>query len=231
MPDLEDLIAAFEDQTEAPGAHELGEWGVLSAEFKRFASFREAAEYATPLALPYVIRQIGTTTMAAQGSVLYEGPSAVAEPKGCTVGAASLMQEGIAIGVHVGFSREVSWDGSHARFFAGPSLRAIIDTGGHHSAIDEGLAMSLGLPRINRASVVGATGERSQNFYLAQMYFPSHDWLVVEQMVGVSLGEGQQLLHLGRPFLNHVTLFVDGSTGGYALKRSRTASVALPASP
>lgn len=159
MPDLEDLIADFEDHTEAFGDDHRGEWGVLSAGFKRFVSFREAAEYAIPLAPPYAIRQIGTTTMAAQGSVLYEGPSAVREPKGCTVGAGSLMQEGIAIGVHVGFSREVSWDGPHAGLFEGPSLRAIIDTGGHHSAIDEGLAMSEGLPRINRANVVGATQE------------------------------------------------------------------------
>lgn len=223
MPDVEDLIGAFEDQTETLGPDHWGEWGVLSAEFKRFVSFREAAEYAIPLAPPYAIRQIGTTTMAAQGSVLYEGPSAVREPKGCCVGVGSLMQEGIAIGVHVGFPRAISLNGPYADLFAGPLRRAIIDTGGHHSAIDEDLAMSVGLPRINRANVVGATGERSQSFYLAQLYFPSHDWLVVEQMVGVSLGEGQQLIHLGRPFLSHVTLFIDGSTGGYALKRSRTA--------
>ena len=223
MPDVEDLIAAFEDQTDAIGAGHRGEWVVLGAELRRFVSFREAAEYAIPLTRPYAIRQIGTTTMAGQGSVLYEGLSAVHEPKGCTVGSESLMLEGIAIGVHVGFSRAISLNGPYADLFAGPSRRAIIDTGGHHSAIDEDLAMSVGLPRINRGNVVGATGERSQSFYLAQLYFPSHDWLVVEQMVGVSLGEGQQLIHLGRPFLNHVTLFVDGSTGAYALKRSRTA--------
>ena len=220
--DVEDLIAAFEDQTNALGVEHPGEWVVLGSELQPFVSFREAAEYATRLAPPYAIRQIGTTSMAAQGSALYEGPSAVREPKGCTVGAASLLQEGVAIGVHVGFAREVSWNGPYAGLFPGPSLRAIIDTGGHHSAIDERLAMRVGLPCINRGDVVGATGESSQNFYLAQLYFPSHDWLVVEQMVGVSLGEGQQLIHLGRPFLNHVTLLVDGSTGAYALKRSRT---------
>jgi hypothetical protein len=220
--DVEDLIAAFEDQTNALGVEHLGEWVVLGSELQRFVSFREAAEYATHLAPPYSIRQIGTTTIAAQGSALYEGASAVREPKGCTVGAASLLQDGVAIGVHVGFTREVSWNGSYAGLFAGPPLRAVIDTGGHHSAIDERLAMRAGLPCINRGNVVGATGESSQNFYLAQLYFPNHDWLVVEQMVGVSLGEGQQLIHLGRPFLNHVTLLVDGATGSYALKRSRT---------
>lgn len=96
---------------------------------------------------------------------------------------------------------------------------ALIDTGATESCIDEQLAISLGLPVIDKIMIGGVGGSAEHNVYLAVITIPGTTLLQHGRFAGVHLAAGGQLhrVLLGRTFLKTSVLIYDGRTGRVTL--------------
>jgi predicted aspartyl protease len=96
---------------------------------------------------------------------------------------------------------------------------ALIDTGATESCIDEQLAISLGLPLIDKIFLGGVAGSAEHNVYLAVITVPGTSLLQYGRFAGVHLAAGSQLhrVLLGRTFLKTSIFIYDGRTGRVTL--------------
>jgi hypothetical protein len=95
-------------------------------------------------------------------------------------------------------------------------LVALIDTGSATNYIDATVAKRLGLPEINKDTVVGPIGGPQEiTSYLAQIHIPSIPFMITGEFGGLDLissGMGYSAL-LGREFLMHFSMSYDGLAG------------------
>jgi len=94
-------------------------------------------------------------------------------------------------------------------------VQALVDTGATQSCIDSDLAMALGLPVVDQARIAGASGEKTVNMHLAQIYVPSLNHTVYGSFAAVDLAAGGQSHSalIGRTFLRDFRMMYDGQTG------------------
>jgi hypothetical protein len=95
-------------------------------------------------------------------------------------------------------------------------LPALIDTGAVTNYIDETLAKQLGLPEINKQTVVPAHGGPKEiKSYLGQIYIPAAAYTIFGEFGGLDLvASGHQCYAvLGREFLMGFRMDYDGRTG------------------
>lgn len=99
------------------------------------------------------------------------------------------------------------------------SAVALIDTGATESCIDEELAVSLGLPLIDKILLGGVAGSKEHNVYLAVITVPETSLIQYGRFAGVHLTAGSQVhrVLLGRTFLKTSIFIYDGRTGRVTL--------------
>ena len=126
-----------------------------------------------------------------------------------------LAQYGPTLYVQIGF--DPSYDPSHADHpnLPGTLYPVLVDTGAMTSCIDSDLAMSLGLPIVDREVIVGVHGPSVVNVHLAQIYVPDLEFIVSGRFSGVHLTAGGQrhFALLGRTFLRNFTMTYEGRAG------------------
>jgi predicted aspartyl protease len=96
---------------------------------------------------------------------------------------------------------------------------ALVDTGAQESCIDNGLAMQLNLPIINRQRIAGVSGAREVNMHLAQIHIPLLDFTIYGAFAAVDLIAGGQAHYalIGRSFLKALRMVYEGDTGTVTL--------------
>ena len=103
------------------------------------------------------------------------------------------------------------------------SLYALIDTGADYPVIGKSFASSLGLPVIRECEVTGATGVDVATIYLGQIYVPSLDVGIYQEIIALDLqmtnSRDYQAL-LGRTFLQYFKMEYDGMTGAVTLTKN-----------
>lgn len=99
---------------------------------------------------------------------------------------------------------------------------ALIDTGASETCIDAGLAISLGLPAVDRQLISTPLGQDYILRYLARVELPDFNVGKVESIPGVHLSEGGQYhrLLIGRDLLQDMVLTYDGTAGSGSLTLS-----------
>ena len=145
------------------------------------------------------------------------------DPAGSS-GPDNLIRFGPTLTVRIGFDPEFS-PGSTPNL-PPTELHALVDTGAYASCIDSGVAVSLGLPVVDRQTLVGAHGADEVNVHLAQIIVPALAWTTYGAFAAVNLHAGGQphSALIGRTFLRAFTMIYNGSTGSVILSRR----VALP---
>lgn len=100
-------------------------------------------------------------------------------------------------------------------------VSALIDTGAQQSMIDEGLAIQLSLPLINRQPYSGASGPAIANVYLAHINIPTLGTAQYGSFMGAQLQAGGQLHKalIGRTLLRSVLMVYDGERGSVRISR------------
>ncbi|HTH97025.1 MAG TPA: aspartyl protease family protein [Stellaceae bacterium] len=99
------------------------------------------------------------------------------------------------------------------------NLTALIDTGAMESCIDSQLAAELGLPIIDKTTVVGVHGPKSVNLHLGHIYIPQLSFPIAGELAGVdlrSMGYGFDAL-IGRESLSALKMTYDGPSGTVTL--------------
>lgn len=98
---------------------------------------------------------------------------------------------------------------------------ALVDTGATESCIDNVLAVSLGLPEIDRLTISGVSGHDEVPVYLAHIVVPSLRLTQYGSFAGVKLTDGGQLhqVLIGRTFLQNMIMIYDGLRGQVTLAR------------
>ena len=103
------------------------------------------------------------------------------------------------------------------------SLYTLIDTGADDPVIAKSFASSLGLPIIRECEVTGATGIEEATIYLGQIYVPSLDVGMYQEIIALDLqitsSRDYQAL-LGRTFLQYFKMEYDGMTGAVTLTKN-----------
>ncbi len=127
----------------------------------------------------------------------------------------TLLKQGPILEVVIGYKVE-QLDPSHA-------LYALIDTGADDPVIGKRFASSLGLPVIRECEVAGATGIEEATIYLGQIYVPSLDVGIYQEIIALDLemtsSRDYQAL-LGRTFLQYFKMEYDGMTGAVTLTKN-----------
>jgi hypothetical protein len=100
-----------------------------------------------------------------------------------------------------------------------PPLPALVDTGAAESCIDNGLAMRLNLPIVDRRTVSGVHGAGAVNVHLAHVHIPALAFTLYGPFCAVDLVAGGQAHHalIGRTFLQNFTMIYEGRTGTVTL--------------
>ena len=127
----------------------------------------------------------------------------------------TLAHRGPTLFARIGFDADFrDGSGSHPNL-PEHEFPVLVDTGASDNAIDIELAMALDLPIIGRERIAGVQGASEANTYLAQIYIPSLNHTIYEQIAGVSLLAGGQrhFALLGRTFLQNFTMVYEGQTG------------------
>ena len=127
----------------------------------------------------------------------------------------TLAPRGPTLFARIGFDADFRHEsGSHPNL-PEHEFPVLVDTGASTNAIDIELAMALDLPIIGRERIAGVQGASEANTYLAQIYIPSLNHTIYEQIAGVSLLAGGQrhFALLGRTFLRNFTMVYEGRTG------------------
>ena len=98
-------------------------------------------------------------------------------------------------------------------------IYALIDTGAAESCIDSMLASQLNLPVVDRRPISGCHGTQEVNMHLAQVYFPSLNFIIWGAFAGVHLAAGGPFHKalIGRTFLQHYTMVYEGRTGNVTI--------------
>ena len=135
-------------------------------------------------------------------------------------GLKALLQFGPTLWVDMGFDPTFDYAKGSLTGALGPQssatqIPALVDTGATFSCIDNNLALSLGLPFVDRQNISGVGGEHELNVYLAHVIAPALRWGQWGLFYGVKLAEGQQPHRalIGRFFLQTMMLIYDGRTG------------------
>lgn len=103
------------------------------------------------------------------------------------------------------------------------SLYALVDTGADDPVIGKRFASSLGLPVIRECEVAGATGKEEAIIYLGQIYVPSLEVGIYQEMIALDLQIAQSRDYqalLGRTFLQYFKMEYDGMTGAVTLRKN-----------
>jgi predicted aspartyl protease len=126
-----------------------------------------------------------------------------------------LVEFGPTLAVRIGLDPAYQHDQSTRARLPDRLYPALVDTGATDSSIDSALAMDLGLPVVDRATVAGALGAGAVNVHLAQIYVPDLDCTVHGRFAGVHLAAGGQrhFALLGRTFLRNFTMTYEGRAG------------------
>ena len=132
----------------------------------------------------------------------------------------TLVRVGPTLTVQIGFDPEFSPGGTPN--IPSAEFHALVDTGAGESCIDSSVAVSLGLPVVDRQTLAGAHGSGEVNIHLAQLVVPALNLALYGQFAGVHLHAGGQPYSalIGRTFLRAFTMIYDGSTGSVILSRS-----------
>lgn len=128
---------------------------------------------------------------------------------------------GPTLQVRIGFDPKYRLGASH-KIELPPTLHpALVDTGATECCIDTALAVSLGLPVIERGEVAGVSGRMEVDHHLAQIYVPELDFAVGGRFAGVELVAGGLPYRalVGRTFLRYHHLTYDGPSGGVTISR------------
>lgn len=127
----------------------------------------------------------------------------------------SLLERGPILEVVIGYKGE-QLDPSN-------SFYALIDTGADNPVIGKNFASSLGLPVIRECAVTGATGIEDATIYLGQIYVPSLEVGIYQEIIALDLqitrSQDYQAL-LGRTFLQYFKMEYDGVTGAVTLRKN-----------
>lgn len=127
----------------------------------------------------------------------------------------SLLKQGPILEVVIGYKVE-QLDLSNAFY-------ALIDTGADDPVIAKSFASSLGLPIIRECKVTGATGREEATIYLGQIYVPSLEVGIYQEMIALDLQIAQSRDYqalLGRTFLQYFKMEYDGMTGAVTLRKN-----------
>lgn len=126
-----------------------------------------------------------------------------------------LHQWGPILRVRIGFDPSYRTDTLTLPNIPQIDLLALIDTGALTNCIYASLAQRLQLPRVDRYPVIGVHGPVTTDFYAAQIYIPSMNWVVPGRFAGLPLQKSGQPYSalIGRSFLYSVTMTYDGPTG------------------
>jgi hypothetical protein len=134
-------------------------------------------------------------------------------------GQSMLVQFGPTLLVDIGF--DPSYDPNKPGVLTLPlkGVHALVDTGATASCIDNGVAMQLNLPIIDRQKISGIGGMHEVNMHLGHVFVPGLMKTIYGQFAGVDLIAGGQphSALIGRTFLQHFTLFYDGRTGDVSI--------------
>ncbi len=92
---------------------------------------------------------------------------------------------------------------------------ALVDSGAFECCIDSSLAMQLGLPIVEKDTIVGVYGSLEVPFHLAQIYIPELSWTIYGKFASVHLASTGQhhMALLGRNFLQRFTMIYEGRSG------------------
>jgi predicted aspartyl protease len=99
------------------------------------------------------------------------------------------------------------------------NMLALVDTGASESFIDNGLAVALQLPVVDKGAVSGSIGSHPSDIYVAQIRVPALNVNIYGRFSGVNLiagGQSHSVL-LGRTFLRRLVMSYDGKTGRVTL--------------
>lgn len=132
-----------------------------------------------------------------------------------TFGRETLLKQGPILEVVIGYKA--------GQLDVSNSLYALIDTGADDPVIAKSFASSLGLPIIRECKVTGATGIEEATIYLGQIYVPSLDVGMYQEIIALDLqitsSRDYQAL-LGRTFLQYFKMEYDGMTGAVTLTKN-----------
>ena len=130
-----------------------------------------------------------------------------------------LEQLGPMLQINVGFDAEYDPDHHNPPRLQSSGMLALVDTGASECFIDSSLAMSLGLPVVDRQTVSSAQGAIEVNSYLAQIHVPSLDQVIHGQFAGTRLQPGMRpfVALIGRSFLRKFTMTYEGRSGRVTL--------------
>lgn len=124
-------------------------------------------------------------------------------------GSDALLHNGPTLWVDVGFDPTFNYtEGGLTPTSSATQIPALVDTGATLSCIDDGLAISLNLPFVDRQNISGVGGSHEVSVYLAHLVAPSLGWYQWGLFYGVNLTEGRQLhqVLIGRSFLQNMML-------------------------
>ena len=126
-----------------------------------------------------------------------------------------LYQWGPILRVRIGFDPSYRLETPTHPNIPQTDLPALIDSGALTNCIDVSLAERLQLPKIDQYPVTGVHGPVPTDFYAAQIYIPSMNWIFPGIFAGLPLQASRQPYYalIGRSFLYHVTMTYEGATG------------------
>ena len=91
----------------------------------------------------------------------------------------------------------------------------MVDSGAFECCIDSSLATQLGLPIVEKDTIVGVYGYFEVPFHLAQIFIPELSWTIYGNFADVHLASTGQhhMALLGRNFLRRFTMIYEGRSG------------------
>jgi hypothetical protein len=136
-------------------------------------------------------------------------------------GQALLIQYGPALAIDIGFDPTYKMGDARPPDLAIKDVYALVDTSTTESCIDNGLAISLKLPLIDRRMISGVGGREEANVYMAQIYCPALSHVIYGRFFGVDLAAAGQshMATVGRTYLREFTMEYNGQTGEVSLSR------------
>ena len=136
-------------------------------------------------------------------------------------GRSLLIQHGPALSVDIGFDPTYKIGDPEPPDLPVKDVFALVDTGVTEGFIDNGLAIGLKLPIIDRRMISGVGGRHESNVYMAQIYCRALSYVSFARFCGVDLEAGGQSYKaiIGRTFLQEFTLEYNGQTGEVSLSK------------
>ena len=142
-------------------------------------------------------------------------------------GADLLVQLGPTLLVNIGLDPEYNYAETGVALNSDATqVKALVDTGAISSCIDDDLAQSLGLPLVNRQTMISLSGQSDVNLYLAHVPIPALSFFQRGVFYGCSINKATWNYRavLGRTFLRDMTLIYDGPTGSVRIARQPSAA-------